>query len=415
MRAEEINMIDETMRDMGRVVIGAIYIDYPVYLVHLEYKKRNDDPMYFIDWAIIHFMNNQPELDISLVSKIIGMDYRLIQYRIKTLTESGLVVIENGGYKITSAGKVYFLSGDEDIPWVNASSDFLIDGKDLSIMPNVFYEERGYISFDKNSIYPRTILNDTKDASIMKLLVKLEKMTDERKRTVGLPAESKEFSCVDTPSPGLLRMYLVFSCDQNNNSYKDVVYNKQIVNIPSLKEIVGKAYFKDGFVFNYGYDPLSVDELQDKVFNLSNSYIKELLSGKDGFCWKKNDVLEDWFAYGNSSQLRPLSVRLNMENFSKNWNCRALISYLNLGYREFNDEELFFRVTVVSTDEALYQLIEIDNQIENSKLSCDLTNIEDIFDEYGETFVRKSMVLLDRLDCLETIDNRNYIIQEERK
>ena len=110
MRAEEINMIDETMRDMGRVVIGAIYIDYPVYLVHLEYKKRNDDPMYFIDWAIIHFMNNQPKLDISLVSKIIGMDYRLIQYRIKTLTESGLVVIENGGYKITSAGKVYFLS-----------------------------------------------------------------------------------------------------------------------------------------------------------------------------------------------------------------------------------------------------------------------------------------------------------------
>ena len=85
MRIEEINMIDETMKAMNRVVIGAIYIDYPVYLVHLEYKKKNDDPMYYIDWAIIHFMKKQPKLDIMSVSKIIGMDYRLVQYRVRIL------------------------------------------------------------------------------------------------------------------------------------------------------------------------------------------------------------------------------------------------------------------------------------------------------------------------------------------
>ena len=210
-------------------------------------------------------------------------------------------------------------------------------------------------------------------------------------------------------------MHLVFSCDSDNNFYKDIVYSKQIVDIPSLKEIAGKAYFKDGFVFNYGYDTLNVDKLRDKVFVLSTKYIKELLSGKDGFYWNKDDVSEEWFSYGSSSQLRPLSVRLNMDNFSKNWNRRALISYLNLGYREFNDEELFFRVTVVSSDESLTKLIDFDKQIEGSKMSCNLSNIDDIYDDYGEAFVRKSLVLLDRLDYLETIDNRKYINQEERK
>ncbi len=415
MRFEEINMIDETMRNLGRVVIGAIYIDYPIYIIHLEYKKRNDDPMFFIDWAIMHFVSSQSNPDFVSVSRMIGMDYRLIQYRIKILKEDGMLVDESNSYKITDIGKSYFFDEKGEAPYVNASSDFLIDGKDLSIMPDIFYEDKGFITFNKNSIYPRTILKGADDISIKKVLSTIEKMSGKGKISVGLPSDSKDFQSVDSPTPGLLKMHLVFSCDSDNNFYKDIVYSKQIVDIPSLKEIAGKAYFKDGFVFNYGYDTLNVDKLRDKVFVLSTKYIKELLSGKDGFYWNKDDVSEEWFSYGSSSQLRPLSVRLNMDNFSKNWNRRALISYLNLGYREFNDEELFFRVTVVSSDESLTKLIDFDKQIEGSKMSCNLSNIDDIYDDYGEAFVRKSLVLLDRLDYLETIDNRKYINQEERK
>jgi len=415
MRNDEIQMIDETMRLLNREVIGAIYIDYPIYLLHLEYKKRNDDPMFFIDWAIIHFVNSQSNPDFVSVSKIIGMDYRLVQYRINILKEDGMLIDKGNSYKITDIGKSYFFNEEGETPYVNASSDFLIDGKDLSIMPDIFYEDKGFITFNENSIYPRTILKGANDMSVKKVLSKIERMSDERKIAVGLPAESKDFRSVDAPSPGLLRLFLVFSCDHHNNSYKDIVYSKQIIDIPSLKEIVGKAYFKDGFVFNYGYDTLNVDKLRDKVFVLSTQYIKNLLSGKDSFYWNKNDVSEDWFSYGSGSQLRPLSIILNMDNFSKNWNRRALISCLNLGYREFNDEELFFRVTVVSSDESLTKLIDFDKQIEGSKISCNLSNIDDIYGQYGEAFVRKSLVLLDRLDCLETIDNRKYINQEERK
>ncbi len=415
MGGEEIQMIDETMQALNRVVIGAIYIDYPVYLLHLEYKKRNDDPMFFIDWAIMHFVSSQSNPDFVPVSKIIGMDYRLIRYRIKILKEEGMLIVEDDSYKITDRGESYFFNEEEETPYVNASSDFLIDGKDLSIMPDVFYQNKGFITFNEKSIYPRTIIKGADDLLVWEVLSKIERMTDEKKLSLGLPAKSKNFHSIDTPSPGLLRMYLVFSSDHNNSYHKDIVYSKQIIDIPSLKEIVGKAYFKDGFVFNYGYDTLNVDKLRDKVFVLSTKYIKDLLSEKDSFYWNKNDVLEEWFSYGSDSQLRPLSVILNMDNFSKNRNRRALISYLNRGYREFNAEEFFFRITVVSSDESLTKLIDFDKQIEDSKISSNLTNIDNIYDEYGRTFVRKSLVLLDRLDCLETIDNRKYINQEERK
>lgn len=412
MRIEEINMIEETMTAMNRMVIGAIYIDYPVYLVHLEYKKKNDDPMFFIDWAITNFMKSQPKLDSMSVSKIIGMDHRLVLYRIKSLKEDGMVVENSEGYKITGKGESYFFNEEEEIPFINASSDFLIDGRDLSIMPDVFYDDKGYITFDENSVYSRNILNGSDDIAIKKLLAKIEKMSYERKRSVELPPESKEFSSTDSPSQGLLRMYLVFSCDHSNRCYKDIVYSNQIVNIPSIKEIVDKSYFNDGLRFNYGYDDLDAEKLRNKVCSFSTNGIKEFL--KYIFCW--NEVNDSWFQYEKDSKLRPLSVCLNIDNFTKSWHRRKLIKCIEQGYNQYDKEDEFFvRVTVGTSDESLLRLIDLDKRIENSKKVNNLGDIDSVFNEYGESYVRKSLILLDRLDILEEIDNRKYIMQEERK
>ena len=410
MKIEEINMIDETIHAMNRVVIGAIYIDYPVYLLHLEYQKKNDDPMYFIDWAIIHFMKNQPKLDTMSVSKIIGMDYRLIQYRIKTLKEDGMVVEGADGFKITGNGEAFYFT-EEEVPYVNASSDFLIDGRDLTIMPKVFYDDKGFIRFDENSIYPPTIVRGAQDIAIKQIVSKIEKMSFERKRSVGLPPESKNFSCIDGPSQGLLRIYLVFSCDKSNKCYKDIVYSNQIVNLPSIKEVIGKSYFNDGPKFNYGYDNLDVDKLRDTVLSLSTNGIESFLS----YIFHWNDISEDWYKYGKESVLRPLTVHLNVENFSKSWNRRKLINCLNTGYNQHNEDNYFIRITVDTSDESLIKLLELDKRIEYSKRSTNLNDIDSIFDEFGKSYVRRNLVLLDRLDSLEDIDNRKYIIQEERK
>lgn len=400
------------MTAMNRMVIGAIYIDYPVYLVHLEYKKKNDDPMFFIDWAITNFMKSQPKLDSMSVSKIIGMDHRLVLYRIKSLKEDGMVVENSEGYKITGKGESYFFNEEEEIPFINASSDFLIDGRDLSIMPDVFYDDKGYITFDENSVYSRNILNGSDDIAIKKLLAKIEKMSYERKRSVELPPESKEFSSTDSPSQGLLRMYLVFSCDHSNRCYKDIVYSNQIVNIPSIKEIVDKSYFNDGLRFNYGYDDLDAEKLRNKVCSFSTNGIKEFL--KYIFCW--NEVNDSWFQYEKDSKLRPLSVCLNIDNFTKSWHRRKLIKCIEQGYNQYDKEDEFFvRVTVGTSDESLLRLIDLDKRIENSKKVNNLGDIDSVFNEYGESYVRKSLILLDRLDILEEIDNRKYIMQEERK
>lgn len=411
MRIDEIDMIDETMRAMNRIVIGAIYIDYPVYLVHLEYKKKNDDPMFFIDWAIVHCMKNQPKLDIMSVSKIIGMDFRLIQYRIKILKEDGIIIEGANGFKITRTGETYFFNEEEEVPYVNASSDFLIDGRSLTIMPKVFYDDKGYVTFDENSIYPRTIIKGIEDSSIKSLLKKIEKMPNENKRSIGLPAESKDFFCTDTPSQGLLKMYLVFSCDHENNCYKDIVYSNQVVSLPAINEIKDKTYFNDSLEFNFGYDNNDAEKLRNQVFSFSSKGIKEFLSHI--FFW--NDVNDKWYKYGSHSSTRPLSVSLDIDNFKMSWNCRRLIKCLENGYNQYDEDNFFIRVTVETSDKSLLRLIELDKKIDISKQKDNLNNIDSIFNEYGESYVRKGLIILDRLDCLEDIDNLKYINQEERK
>ena len=412
MRVEEIEMIDKTMLDLGRTVIGAIYIDYPVYLIHLEFKKKNDDPMFFIDWSIVHFMEDQPKLDVMSTAKIIGMDYHLIRYRIRLLKEDGLIREDANGFKITSNGKQMFFNEIDDIPYINASADFLVDGKDITIMPEIFYEDKGYITFDKNSIYPRKILKGVNDIPVKNLIKKIEGMTNDRKRSVGLPADSKDFTTIDSPSQGLLRMFLVFSCDSNNMNYKDIVYGGKVVDIPSIKEVIKKSYFRDNFEFNYGYDSSGSRNLHEKVFNFSINGIKSFLAHV--FYW--NDVPDDWFAYEKGSTRRPLTVRLTLENFKLSWNRRKLIGCLNSGYNEYKEKNdfLFVRITVVSTDYKLNKLLELDKALEESKKAKNLSNIESIFSKYGRSYVRKGLIMLERLDYLEEIDNRRFLFKEGR-
>lgn len=236
-------------------------------------------------------------------------------------------------------------------------------------------------------------------------------MSNERKRSVGLPAESKEYCCTDAPSQGLLRIFLVFSCDQSNMCYKDIVYSNQVVNIESLKEIIDKSYFSDGLKFNYGYDNYDAELLRNKVFSFSSNGIKEFIS----YIFHWNDVDEKWYKYEKDSKSRPLSVFLDIDNFTKSWNCRKLIKCLEQGYNQFDNDDYFIRVTVDTSDKPLLKLMELDRRIENSKKTNNLNDIDSIFDEYGESYVRRGMVLLERLDSLEDIDNRMYITQEERK
>lgn len=407
MRKEEIDMIDKTMAKHGRNVVGATYIEYPVYLVHLEYKKKSDDPMFFIDWAIMKFITQQPMLDKMSVSKIIGLDEQLIKHRLYILKEDGYILEDEKGYKITRLGEDAFLNEKEEAQYINVSSDFLIDGKDLTIMPSVFYSDKGYITFDENSIYPRTIIRSSNDTSVRKLLGRLEKMSNVQKVNVGLPAESKDFRTTDIPSQGVLRLFLVFSQNENHECFKDLVYGEEIIEIHSLQDVKDKSYFSDRFEFNYGYDSMAAHELKNTFLSFTTNGIKQMLSYMYG--WEQVD--QSWYRYGQKEQRSPLMINLTMDNLRASKKRGWLLTLLRRKYHEYNNnrDDMFVRILLQTEDESLLKLSEFNNDLYNSKTRNNLRDISKLYEKYGKEYVRRSMIFIDKLEYLEEIDIKEYV------
>ena len=412
MTKEEMISIDKFMTDLNRTVIGAIDIDYPVYLVHLEYEKKNDDPMYFIDWAIAKFIKSSPIVDKTSIAHILGMSLSLIDYRIKLMRKGGLLTSNEFGTFLTKYGEDLFLNNKDEVPYISTSSDFLIDGKSLTIMDPIFYSQKGFITFDKNSIYPRNILKGADDMPVKNLLNKLSKMTATNKQKFGLPTESRNFTSVDMPSQGILKVILVFSCDSLNVCHKDLYYAEQLITISSIEEVVAKSYFYAGkeILFNYGFDNLEPKDLIHKAFNFHISDIRELL--KHCFGW--TEIKDSWYSYDKASNKRPLSVHFNMENFMSTpgtYRQRVLDNIKN-GFYELhisNHNEKFIRITVDTYDKELLKLLEYDKEIIRSQKEKDLSDFDEVIKHYGAEYSRRNLILLCRFDILERIDILNYI------
>jgi len=396
------------LRNMhNRTLIGIIAIDYPVYLVHLEYKKQDDDPMYYIDWSIVKFIEYQPITDKSSLAKIIGLDDNLVIYRIKRLKEEGVIRENEKGYQITSFGRERFSLANNELPYINDSSDFLIDGINLKPMNKIFYENKGYIRFNRNSIITRTIIKNKDDENINNLVKQIERMPNEKKLSFGLPANSKEYVSVDTPSAGLLKIFIAFSCDKKNLCYKELVYSNTIVNLPAIKEVIDKSYFYGNMSFSYGYSNFEDKFLKNKVCLFNITDMKNIF--KDWLCWDEKSFNDTCYYYGSESLKRPITINLNIENFKTNKKPLRILSALKNGFYEIGSKDWIFRLTVTTKDKGVEEISHINDCIVKSKKEHDLMDIDDIYNQFGYEKVRKIMIFLKQFEYIEQIDNQKFI------
>ena len=192
---DQIEIIKDKLKSLGRTFVGATELWYPTYMVHLDFEKPNDDPMYPIDWAIMHFIKDMPKVDKTSVAKIIGMESSLIEYRIKYLCDFGDLMYNTdyGHYQITEKGDKDFFSPDGSVMYIHGSKDLLIDGYKLSIMDEKVYSVRSMIRAGYKSDIVENV-TVTKDGRPMRMLLrKLDAMSNANKAKLDIPADSRNF------------------------------------------------------------------------------------------------------------------------------------------------------------------------------------------------------------------------------
>lgn len=126
----EYNSYKADLEKQGKTLVAVAVVKYPTYMLHLELKKPNDDPMFQVDWAIMHFVKDMPCINIPSVSRIIGMEESLVRARLKNLCDDHYLIYypENGEYGITVDGESDFFKSSNEVYYIKTSKNLLIDG-----------------------------------------------------------------------------------------------------------------------------------------------------------------------------------------------------------------------------------------------------------------------------------------------
>lgn len=408
---KQLENIEDKLDSLGRTFVGTTEMQYPTYMVHLDFLKPNDDPMYPIDWAIIHFIKDMPKVDKTSVAKIIGLERSLIDYRIKLLCEFGdLEYNQNyGEFQVTEKGKEDYFAPDGSTMYVYSSKDLLIDGNSLSIMDYRVYNNRLFINGRNKSADIIENVTVTKDGKpIRNLLKSLEKMTNTNKEKLLIPADSKDFSTSDDPTYGSITINFVFSIDKFGNVYKNIFCNDDFINIPFYSENINSFYYGRNVKFNYGFTNYEDKDLKNLVFDFTHETICNIL--KDLYKW--NFVDESFYIYTSRYDLykRPLTVNVNLKNFLSCHEKNSLKKDLKKGevYYIIGDKTLIC-LSVVSKDSALKELLAFEETMDNIYLNQGLEKLVDWLCEKDFLGKRKKLIDLERFDILEKIDNYIFI------
>jgi hypothetical protein len=406
---DQLNNIKELIKGLGRTFVGATEQWYPTYMVHLDFLKPNDDPMYQIDWSIMHFIQDMPKVDKTSVAKIIGMEPGLIEYRIRNLCDTGdLLYNQNyGQYQITEKGKEDYFGPDGSVMYVYSSKDLLIDGNSLSIMDDKIYTVRSRIrsGYRPDIVENVTITKDGKP--IRTLLKKLEGMTNANKEKLHIPADSKDFTTNDEPDTGCIKIFFVFSIDSKGNACKDIIYNDEIIKIPFYSDDIHKFFYGRNVNFNYGFTNYEEKDVKNRIFDFTNETICNILKGL--FNWKNVD--ETYYVYktDNYKNCRPLSVNVNLKRFMSCPNKNMIKKALRSGEEDYQNKDTVISLSVFTEDDALKQLLYFEEKVEHIYRTKGDDSLVQWLKATDIVENRKKLMALDRFDFLEMLDNKLFI------
>lgn len=406
---EQIDIIKEKVKSLGRTFVGATELWYPTYMVHLDFEKPNDDPMYPIDWAIMHFIKDMPKVDKASVARVIGMESSLVEYRIKYLSDQDdLMYNPNyGHYEILSKGEKDFFSPDGSVMYIHGSKDLLIDGNKLTIMDEKVYSVRSRIkSGYKSDIVENVTV--TKDSRPMRMLIrKLEGMTNTNKAKYDIPADSRHFETTDEPTLGSIKIYFVFSIDQKGNACKDIFYNDDFIKIPYYSADIHKFYYGRNLNFNYGFTNYEEKDVKNRIFDLSNETICNIL--KDLYKWK--NIYESYYTYKTYSYYnsRPLTINITLKSFLESRERNALKEDIKYGEVDYSFNESVITLSVVTKDPELRRLLAFDKKVDDLYVKQGVEKLISWLCESNLAQNRNNLISLQRFDILEKLDNYLFI------
>ena len=238
MNVNNMTILEYVENQKGKL-IGYFPVSFPVYTVQVEYDSVDSDPFYPLYKTILHYTQKDPKHEnLSFFASVIGFERSLMDTCIKHLKEDGMMRWHQDHYAVTPDAEKKYLTANSR-PTVRVFGSFLVDGKDLSILPDLVYTNKKNPRRFDGEVSPHLPV----DASIKipqaeKLIRSLEKGPVKEK--LHLESSGTNFEIVGYDKRFLLGANAVFFIDVAGKLHKEIVYQGALINCPALES--PKAY-----------------------------------------------------------------------------------------------------------------------------------------------------------------------------
>ena len=423
MRDIDIKDIRKYLSENNKVFVAAVKVQCPIYVFYLSMMVKDNDPFYPVDWAIMHYVKQQPQTDVDYLSALIGMNSSFVKWRLVHLTKEDYSLECNlsGSYFITHKGNRKYFDGEREE--VKRDKQLALDGVTLDFLDERIYAEpRVLIRPYKADFNPHMPLLGDADSKVMALLEKLETMSSGQKQSLRFDESAHGFSVKSIEPKCLEDVIIVFSYNKNDCSWsRELAFKSRPVTIPSMDGVLNQFIFniKDGVLCtNEGYSDASEE--------ITNFYMREIkiMVSKRYEVKYYTQIKDENIEYNNKPQREdspfPLTINLTPDLFEKANNRRLLLSdAINgefvlpvcSGPAKKGVQGRFYKgVFIIRVKNSISE--EVDaylaiNKWHEEKGSVDYSFVQSYFgqnDNWREMFLR-----LQCYEELEEIDNKRFI------
>lgn len=408
----ELQEISSYIKVKDGKLLAYYAISFPVYVVHIAYDTVDSDPFFPVYRAILKYILLDPSLEkISYFYRLIGFEKTMIEDCKKKLREEGMISFINNKWVLSeSAHSKYLQPGNRST--VRVTGTFLVDGKDLSILPKPVYQNKVNLNRgkeeDAGTHKPIDLALSKSPANLISN--KLEKEPDLRS-LLNIDTAGSNFEVLDFDKRFLKGLYIVFYLDSKQNICKESLYMGHKISCPAIGDITSysiemrkdnEEYFLKS---NLGYNVGNKDEASKNVlFSIKEGW-QSLISRR----YNLKDSFQIKIDYDNTTKLPVIILDNHLAENSKN--LRQLIEDANKGYITFSVKPN--GVLFISTINEIPDYVEIFNMVSNwmqNKNQPALEFTKFLTDRCPSW--RKILIRVGMYDQLEAIDSDCFILNK---
>lgn len=399
--------IQEYIGNQKGRLIGYFPVSFPVYAVQVEYDSVDSDPFYPLYKAILHYTQKDVKHEnLSFFASVIGFERSLVETCVKHLKEEGMMRWHQDHYVVTADAEKKYLTANSR-PTVRVFGSILVDGKDLSLLPDLVYSNKKITQrFDGEASPHLPVDVSIKIPQEEKLLRSLEKGPVKEK--LHFEASGTNFSIVGYDKRFLRGANAVLFIDVDGMLRKEIVYMGESINCMALES--PKTYTitmrndENAWVFkaNKGYNISSEKEME----NLSLVAPNEGL----GYVVQNRYKLPDHFVIKLEVEQQTTlpSIKIDDALLFGSQTPKTVIEDARRGYADFLvHPQGLIRLRVEHTIQRYVDFLKIITEWDKEGKLDGKVFIEDLRHDYPDW--RKLLIHFKDFEILEAIDRACFI------